>query len=102
MTKVAIAQSSRTDKRYMAMFPNKTVHFGYKHGSAYVDHKSDSKRNAWKKRHGARGTLNNLETASGLANHVLWNKTSVSASIQDMNSKQSKYKFVLQNRGSSK
>ena len=95
MTKVTIAKSSRADKRYMAMFPNITVHFGYKHGSTYVDHKSDSKKSAWKKRHSVRGTLNDLTSASGLANHVLWNKTTVSASIQNINSKQKKYMFVL-------
>ena len=100
---VAIHPSTHPDKRYTARFPNKQIHFGSKTGKTFLEHKHSPTKAAWKKRHGVRGTLNNLETASGLANNVLWNKPNIAASIRDMNAKQSKYKFALQkNRASSK
>ena len=103
MIQVTIRPSTQPEKRYMAKFPNKTIHFGYRTGQAFVDHRDPKKRAAWRKRHGVRGTLNDLETASGLANNVLWNQGTAAASIDDMNSKQKKYKFVVKkNRASSK
>ena len=100
---VALHPSTQPDKRLTARFPSKTIHFGSKTGQTFVDHKDSPTKAAWKKRHRVRGTLGDLETASGLANNVLWNKTTISASVRDMNSKQSKYKFVVKkNRASSK
>ena len=100
---VIIQTSNQPDKRLTAKFPNKAIHFGSKAGKTFVDHKNSSTKAAWKKRHQVRGTLNDLETASGLANNVLWNKRTIAASIRDMNAKQKKYKFVVKrNRANSK
>ena len=100
---VIIQTSNQPDKRLTAKFPNKTIHFGSKAGQTFVDHKESSTKTAWKKRHQVRGTLNNLESASGLANNVLWNKPSIAESVRNMNAKQKKYKFVVKrNRANSK
>ena len=91
------------EPRKPLLFRCKTIHFGSKTGQTFVDHKDSPTKAAWKKRHRVRGTLGDLETASGLANNVLWNKTTISASIKDINSRQNKYKLVVKkNRASSK
>ena len=96
MVKVDIKKSTRDDKRYMAIFTNtdgskSTTHFGYandnKTGSTFIDHKNEKTKSAWIARHTVRGNFNNFKSASSLAKHILWNKTSLTASIQDYKKK---------------
>ena len=49
-----ISKSERPEKRFMAKFEKKTVHFGQKGGSTFVDHKDEKKKNAWEARHRVR------------------------------------------------
>ena len=90
--KVIIKKSTRDDKRYQANFTDSngsksTTHFGYakgnKTGSTFIDHKNEKTKSAWIARHTVRGNFNNFKSASSLAKHILWNKTSLTASIQD-------------------
>jgi len=86
--KVSITLSDRPEKRYKAVFTNtdggkKTVHFGYKTGSTYIDHKDDKIKNAWIARHKVRGSFNDYKSASSLAYHILWNKPTFTASYND-------------------
>ena len=90
--KVDIKKSTRDDKRYMAIFSDdsgnkSTTHFGYanynKTGSTFIDHKNEKTKSAWIARHTVRGNFNNFKSDSSLAKHILWNKTSLTASIQD-------------------
>ena len=92
MVKVDIKKSTRDDKRYMATFYNtdgskSTTHFGYadknKTGSTFIDHKNKDKKEAWLARHKVRGDFNNYKSASSLAKNILWNKSTLTASIND-------------------
>jgi len=93
--KVSITPSDRDDKRYKAVFTDKddgkkTVHFGYKTGSTYIDHKDDKIKEAWVARHKVRGTFNDYKSASSLAYHILWKYKSFNEAV-----KQYKNKFNL-------
>lgn len=94
--KVDIKKSTRDDKRYQATFTDdsgkkSTTHFGYakgnKTGSTYIDHKNKDKKEAWLARHKVRGDFNNYKSASSLAKNILWNKTTLTASINDYKKK---------------
>ena len=94
---VIIKLSDRPDKRYTAVFYDKekkakTTHFGYaitddrgikKYGSTYIDHKNDTLKDAWIKRHQVNGTFEDYMTASSLAYHILWSKKTFRESLAD-------------------
>jgi hypothetical protein len=89
---VIIKLSDRKDKRYMAVFYDKekkvkTTHFGYKDkdgfGNTYIDHKNDTLKDAWIKRHQVNGTFEDYMTASSLAYHILWSKKTFRESLAD-------------------
>lgn len=86
--KVTISRSDRPEKRMKAVFSDdgkkvKTVHFGFKGGSTYIDHKDDKKKDAYIARHRVNENFNDPMTAGALARWILWNKKTLSASIAD-------------------
>ena len=86
--KVVISKSDRPEKRYKAVFSDdskkvKTVHFGLKGGSTYIDHGNDKKKDAYIARHRVNENFNDPMTAGSLSYHILWNKKTLSASIAD-------------------
>lgn len=88
MISVKFSKSDVKNKRLKAVFFNdgkkiKTVHFGYDGGSTFVDHKNETKKDAWIARHSVRGSFNIYDTSSSLARWVLWNKESITESITD-------------------
>lgn len=90
--KVSITPSDRPEKRYKAVFIDtdggkKTVHFGYKTGSTYIDHKNNKIKDAWIARHKVRGSFNDYKSASSLAYHILWNKPSFNEAVKSYKSK---------------
>ena len=94
--KVDIKKSTRDDKRLMATFTSpdnkkSITHFGYaegnKTGSTFIDHKNEDKKKAWLARHKVRGDFNNYKSASSLAKNILWNKPTLTASINDYKKK---------------
>ena len=96
MVKVDIKKSTRDDKRYMAIFSDdsgnkSTTHFGYanknKTGSTFIDHNDEDKKKSWLARHKVRGDFNNYKSASSLAKNILWNKPTLTASINDYKKK---------------
>ena len=93
--KVAVRQSTRSDKRMMAEFQTKTIHFGARNGSTFVDHQDMKTKENWIKRHRANSDFNDFDSAGSLARYVLWNKSTLYASIQDLNRRQNQYMFVL-------
>ena len=95
MKRVAITKSAKYDKRLKADFGNKTVHFGAKGGSTFVDHKDPKTKANWEARHKVRENWKDYDSAGALSKHVLWNKTSLTASIRDLNTRQKQYTFVL-------
>ena len=92
---VIVKRSDKPDKRLMADFGKKVVHFGAKGGSTFVDHKDPKTKAAWEARHRVRENWEHYETAGALAKHVLWNKTTLEASVRDLNARQTRYRFVL-------
>ena len=94
--KVDIKKSSRDDKRYMAIFTDdignkSTTHLGYadknKTGDTFIDHNDDNKKKAWIARHKVRGNFADYKSASSLSYHILWNKATLTSSINDYKAK---------------
>ena len=84
-----IIPSTKSDKKLMAVFINlntereKTVHFG---SVGYGDYTTTGDKDAkarYLSRHRAREDWDNPITAGSLARHILWNKTTIKASIAD-------------------
>tara|TARA_Y100000816_G_C25986173_1_gene515060 strand:+ start:375 stop:668 length:294 start_codon:yes stop_codon:yes gene_type:complete len=94
MTEVYIQKSKAKDKRLMAKFPNKTTHFGLKGGNTYLEHGDDKTKDNYLKRHKVRENWADYTSAGSLSKNILWNKKTMKSSINDLNSKQNKYKFV--------
>ena len=94
-TKVSVRQSTRLDKRMMADFQTKKIHFGAKNGSTFVDHQDMKIKENWIKRHKVNSDFNDFDSAGSLARYILWNKSNLHASIRDLNKRQKQYMFVL-------
>lgn len=96
MVKVDIKKSTRDDKRYMAIFTDSngnksTTHFGYadgnKTGSTFIDHNNEDKKKAYIARHRVNENWANYKSPGALSKHILWNKPTLTASINDYKSK---------------
>ena len=95
MKLVSIKPSDRKEKRYVAKFclckgeskcsdrEKKTVHFGFKGGSTYIDHKDDKKKDAYIARHKKDLDTKDPTRAGYLAYYLLWNKETLTDSIAD-------------------
>ena len=95
MKLLSIKPSERATKKYVATFclcdgetkccdkERKRVHFGQKGSSTYIDHKDDKKKDAYIARHKVNENFNNPLSSGSLARFILWNKTTLSASISD-------------------
>ena len=93
--RVVVSKSTKPDKRLKATFGGKTVHFGARGGSTYVDHKDSKTKANWEARHRVRENWRDYDSAGALSKHVLWNKPTIAASIRDLNARQKQYTFVL-------
>lgn len=62
---------------------HKTVQFGQKGSSTYLDHKDEQKKDAYLARHKVNENWNSPTTAGALSRWILWNKKTLSASIAD-------------------
>ena len=95
MKLLSIKPSERATKKYMATFclcdgdtkccdkERKHVHFGQKGSSTYIDHKDDKKKDAYIARHKVNENFNNPLSSGSLSRFILWNKTTLNASISD-------------------
>ena len=84
--KVEIRRSTRGDKKYMAILPKRTIHFG---GNGYTDfthHGDTNKKYAYMSRHQANEdwTKSGINTAGFWAKHILWNEPSLQESARDV------------------
>lgn len=90
MISVKFRKSTRDGKRLMALFYKdnkkfKTVHFGsgkLTGRGTYLEHKDDKIKKAWIARHKVRGDFKNPYSASSLSYWILWNKKTLSKSIE--------------------
>jgi hypothetical protein len=88
MKLVSVDKSSNKNKKYVATFDlgeNKTkkVHFGQKGSSTYLDHKDAKKRDAYLARHKVNENWGDATSAGSLSRYILWNKSTITASITD-------------------
>jgi len=88
MVSVKISSSSSKGKKMMAVFSfddgkTKTIHFGAAGMSDYTKNKDPERKKAYLARHKANENWNDYDTAGSLSRWILWNKTSLTASIAD-------------------
>jgi hypothetical protein len=89
MTYFDLRESTRKDKKYMAIFYDdnrkkiKTTHFGSAGMSDYLHHKNDERKNLYLNRHRKNENWDDLYSAGSLARYILWNKTTLEASVND-------------------
>ena len=92
---MSIKNSTKPEKKMTAVFckckvkddckgsNHRTIHFGQKGSSTYLDHKDEAKKDAYLKRHKVNERWDEPQTAGSLAKNILWNKKTLSASIAD-------------------
>ena len=66
-----IQPSTRKDKRYMIAYQGKTIHFGQKGGSTYIDNGDKIKRENYIKRHKVNEDWTKVNAGS-LSRFLLW------------------------------
>ena len=82
---VSLKPSSRKNKRYEIVFsePKKTIHFGAKNGSTYIDNKDKIKRYNYLKRHKVNEDWSNINPGS-LSSIILWgNSTNLNDNLNE-------------------
>lgn len=99
MKLLSIKSSVLPAKKYTATFcmcegetkccdkERKKVHFGQRGSSTYIDHRDEKKKDAYIARHKVNENFNNPTSPSALSKFILWNKTTLSASIADFKKK---------------
>ena len=60
----------------------KTIHFGSKDGSTFLDHKDKTKRDNYIKRHSVRENWNKINPGS-LSRYLLWESTNLNNNLKD-------------------
>ena len=85
-----ITRSTNPDKKMMAVFEvdgrERTTHFGQAGAKDYTRHSAidrEARKKAYDSRHRTSEDWSDPTSAGALSKYVLWNKTSVSASIAD-------------------
>jgi hypothetical protein len=74
MRLISITPSHRKDKKMVAKFedPKRTVHFGMKGSTTYIDDKDPARQKAYLDRHRENETWNNPTSPGSLARYILW------------------------------
>ena len=90
--RVEIKPSTSKGKKYTAIFYDgdkkvKTTHFGSAGMSDYTKNKDPERKQRYLDRHRSNENWNDKFSAGSLARYILWNKTSLSASIANYKSK---------------
>ena len=86
---IKITKSTKPEKKLMAIFEDcntgrlKTTHFGAKNYSDYTIHKDPARKQRYLDRHRKNENWNDPTSAGSLSTYILWNKTSLRASIAD-------------------
>ncbi len=82
---IILQKSTNTDKKFVAIIGNKSVHFGAKGYSDYTLHKDKERMFRYENRHRKREnwTKSGLKTAGFWSKWILWNKPSLLGSIKD-------------------
>jgi hypothetical protein len=97
---VIIKRSHKPDKKFDAIIDNKkTVAFGAKGMADFTLHKDPERKARYIARHKSNEDWANsgIKTAGFYAKHVLWNKPTLQASVNDLNHRYKNIKFILKN-----
>jgi len=83
MKLVSITKSDRPEKRLKSVFedPKRTIHFGFKGGSTFIDEQDDAKRKAYIARHKVRENWNDPTSPGALSRYILWEKPTLQSAI---------------------
>ena len=90
---VVLKPSDRKDKKYQAVIDGgRTVHFGAikQNGQPYSDftkHKDEERKRRYISRHSQNEDWSNPNTAGFYARWILWNKPTITQSVEDVNNK---------------
>jgi type III secretory pathway component EscR len=90
---VHIKKSTNKEKKLMAIFYNnekqkiKTTHFGASGYSDFTQHKDEERKQRYLERHKKNEDWNDYTSAGSLSRHILWNKPTLKASIEDYKKK---------------
>ena len=85
---ITITRSKKKDKKFDAIVDGKkTVSFGAAGMSDYTKHQDAERKERYINRHKKKEDWSNPKTAGFYARHILWNKTSLQASVADINKK---------------
>ncbi len=85
---IVISKSDRKDKKLKAVIDNKKIiHFGASGYEDFTTHKDERRKQLYIKRHKTNENWSDAATAGFYAKNILWNKSTVQASINDTNSK---------------
>jgi len=87
MKEVKISPAKDAKHKYTAIFFDdgrkvKTTHFGYKGMSDFTKHKDPSRKSDYIRRHKSKESWDNYMSAGALSRWILWNKPTLSESIQ--------------------
>ena len=86
-----VEKSNRKNKRYVAIFNDgERIHFGFKGGSTYLDHKDKTKRKNYIARHEAleKKFYNDPRRPATLSRFILWgDATNLNQAIKDYEKK---------------
>ena len=90
--KVDIKTSTNSKKKLMAIFYDgdkkiKTTHFGSAGMSDYTKHNDDERKKRYIERHKVNENWADYKSAGSLSRYILWNKATLTASINDYKSK---------------
>ena len=85
---IIISKSNRKDKKLKAVIDNKkTVHFGSTGYEDFTTHKDEKRKQNYMTRHKKNEDWTNPITSGFYAKNILWNKSTIQASINDTNTK---------------
>lgn len=93
MVSVKISKSTKSGKKYMAVFTRdngrtKTTHFGSAGMDDYTKTKDKAQRKRYLDRHRKNENWNNYESAGSLSRYILWgNSTSIRENIKTYKNK---------------
>jgi hypothetical protein len=87
---LGLQRSDKPEKKYMASFEvdgrERTTHFGDSSMKDYTTHPKairEDRKKAYDSRHRSNENWSDPTSAGALAKYILWNKTSISASLAD-------------------
>ena len=95
---VVISKSDNKNKKMKAVIDGKkTIHFGAKGYEDFTTHKDKDRKQRYIDRHKKREDwgASGVDTAGFYSKHVLWNKDTLTKSVEDLNKKYKDINFKL-------